>query len=140
MLQRIVCMCSLALSVAASPTAQDRDLVGAWKAVTYEINSVGHPMQGLFIFTKSYYSANVRFNLGSGPVDDANGNAGPYARQGSRIVFTQWVQVHVRPGDKNTPVLSGAGPDEAADYRFDGDRLILSFPSGNRYILERMVE
>lgn len=97
-------------------------------------------MQGLFIFTKSYYSANVRFNLGNGPVDDANGNAGPYTRAGSRIVFKQWVQVHVRPGDKSQPILSGEGPDEATDFRFEGDRLILVFPSGNRYILERMPE
>jgi hypothetical protein len=133
-------MLSFALSVAASPVAQDHDLVGAWKALTYEINGVGHPMQGLFIFTKTYYSANVRFNLGQGPVDDANGNAGPYTRKGSRIVFTQWVQVHVRPGDKDNPIVSREGPDEASDYRLAGDSLILLFPSGNRYILERMTE
>ncbi len=97
-------------------------------------------MQGLFIFTKNYYSANVRFKLGSGPIDDANGNAGPYTRDGSRIVFKQWVQIHVRPGDTNQPVLSREGPDEATDYRFEGDRLILLFPSKNRYILERVAE
>jgi hypothetical protein len=140
MLQRVVVLLSFALAVAAPPVAQDRSLVGAWKAVTYEINGVGHPLQGLFIFTKNYYSANVRFKLGDGPVDDSNGNAGPYTRQGSRIVFTQWVQVHVRPGDKDTPVLSRQGPDESTDCRFEGDSLILVFPSGNRYILERMTE
>src|SRR6185312_7233305 len=62
MLQRCVVTLSLALSlalsVAASPVDQDRALVGAWKAVTYEIKGVRHPMQGLFIFTKTYYSAN----------------------------------------------------------------------------------
>jgi hypothetical protein len=140
MLQRLVLVISLAISVAASPVDQDRVLVGAWKAMTYEINGTGHPMQGLFIFTKNYYSANVRFKLGDGPVDDANGNAGPYSRDGSRIVFKQWVQVHVRPGDKNEPVLSREGPDEAAEYRFEGDRLILVFPSRNRYVLERIAE
>jgi len=133
-------MISLALFVAASPVAQDRVLVGAWKAVTYEINGTEHPMQGLFIFTKNYYSANVRFKLGNGPVDDANGNAGPYTREGRRIVFKQWVQIHVRPGDRNEPIVSREGPDEATDYRFEGDRLILVFPSKNRFILERMTE
>lgn len=140
MLRSFVALVALGLSTAASPIDQDRALVGAWKAVTYEINGVAHPMHGLFIFTASYYSANVRFNLDGGPVDDANGNAGPYRRVGHRIVFEQWVQVHVRPGDKNQPILSRQGPDEASDYRFDGDRLILVFPSKNRYVLERMAE
>jgi hypothetical protein len=140
MLERIVVVLTLALSIAAPPVAQDRSLVGAWKAETYEINGVGHPMQGLFIFTKNYYSANVRFNPGNGPIDDSNGNAGPYSREGSRIVFKQWVQVHVRPGDKDNPVVSRQGPDEATDYRFASDSLILLFPSGNRYILERLTD
>lgn len=140
MRQRLVSIAALALVATALPVAQDRALVGAWKAVTYEIDGVEHPMQGLFIFTKNYYSANVRFKLGSGPVDNANGNAGPYTRVGNRIVFKQWVQVHVRPGDKDQPVLSREGPDEATDYRFQGDSLILVFPSKNRFILERLVE
>lgn len=140
MFHRLVIMLSLALSAAASPVDRDPALVGAWKAVTYEINGVEHPMQGLFIFTKNYYSANVRFKLGSGPMDDANGNAGPYTRDASQIVFKQWVQIHVRPGDTTQPVLSREGPDEATDYRFEGDRLILLFPSKNRYILERVAE
>jgi hypothetical protein len=140
MLQRVLFTISLALCVAASPVAQDRVLVGSWKAVTYEINGVAYPMRGLFIFTKNYYSANIRFKMGNGPVDNANGNAGPYTRDGSRIVFMQWVQIHVRPDDKNEPVVSREGPDEAADYRVEGDRLTLIFPSGNRYILERVAE
>jgi hypothetical protein len=55
-----------------------------------------------------------------------------------RVVFTQWVQIHVRPGDAKEPVLSRQGPDEATTYRFEGNRLILTFPSRNRYVLERM--
>ncbi len=31
-------------------------------------------------------------------MDNANGNAGPYTADGRRIVFTQWVQIHVRRG------------------------------------------
>ena len=120
--------------------AADGRFVGVWKAVTYEIAGVPHPMQGLFIFMKGYYSANVRFKLGTGPLDDSNGNAGPYTADGGRIVFKQWVQVHVRPEDAKEPVLSRQGPDEASEYRFEGNRLILIFPSKNRYVLERVVE
>ena len=38
------------------------------------------------------------------------------------------------------PILSREGPDEASEYQFDGDRLILTFPSKNRYTLERIAE
>jgi hypothetical protein len=140
MSQRVVFVIALLLSAVASPAAQDHRIVGAWKAVTYEISRTAHPMQGLFIFTKNYYSANVRFKLSNGPIDDANGNAGPYTQDGKRIVFTQWVQIHVRPGDEKQPMLSREGPEEATDYRFEGNRLILTFPSKNRYILERVTE
>ena len=80
----------------------------------------------------------MRFNLSGGPIDDANGNAGPYVADGRQIVFTQWVQVHVRPGDAKEPILSRKGPDEATAYAIDGKRLILTFPSKNTFILERL--
>jgi hypothetical protein len=140
MSRRIVVTIALILWSVAPASAADRRLVGVWKAVTYEIGGTEHQMQGLFIFTRRHYSANVRFKLSNSPIDDANGNAGPYTADGVRIVFTQWVQIHVRPGDKTEPVLSRGGPDEATEYRFEGNRLILTFPSRNRYILERVTE
>ena len=128
----------LVVAFAAPAAADDRRLVGEWKAVSYQVAGVDHPMEGLFIFTPRFYSANVRFNLSGNPIDDANGNAGPYVADGRQIVFTQWVQVHVRPGDAKEPILSRRGPDEATAYAIDGKRLILTFPSKNRYILERL--
>ena len=133
----------LALVLWSAPTARadDSRLVGAWKAVIYTIDGVDHPMEGLFIFTAHHYSANVRFNYTSkGPIDDANGNAGPYSADGKQVVLTQWVQMHVRPGDKKEPILSRKGPDEAASYHLEGKRLILMFPSKNKYVLERITE
>jgi len=142
MSQRILFVVVLLVSAVASPAAQnpERRILGAWKAVTYEISGTPHPMNGLFIFTKHYYSANVRFQLGTGPIDDSNGNAGPYKMAGKQMVFTQWVQIHVRPEDAKQPILSREGPDEACDYKFEGNHLILTFPSKNRYILERVSE
>lgn len=136
-MKRLACAL-LVLTCAVSAAAEDRRLVGQWKAVTYQIDGVDHPMEGLFIFTPRFYSANVRFNLSGGPIDDANGNAGPYVADGRQIVFTQWVQVHVRPGDAKEPILSRKGPDEATAYAIDGKRLILTFPSKNTFILERL--
>ena len=109
--------------------------------MSYTIDGVDHPMEGLFIFTPHYYSAVVRFTYTSkGPIDDANGNAGPYTADGKEVVLGQWVQVHVRPGDRKEPMLSRKGPDEAASYHLEGKRLILIFPSKNKYVLERITE
>ena len=140
MVRQFLAMIAVGLTMGGARVDHDQSLVGAWKAVTYEVNGVDHPMQGLFIFTQHYYSANVRFKLGDGPMDDANGNAGPYTHTGNHIVFKQWVQVHVRPGDATQPILSREGPDEASDYRVEGDRLTLIFPSKNRYVLQRIAE
>jgi hypothetical protein len=123
-----------------SARAQGNGLVGAWKAVTYEIAGVPHPMNGIFLFTQHYYSANVIFRLAGGPNEDANGNAGPYKVSGDEIVFEQWVQVHVRPEDAKQPILSRAGEPEHTKFRREGDKLILLFPSGNRFVLERAAE
>ena len=128
----------LALHSSAVESRADERLVGVWKAVTYVIDGKRVPMEGLFIFTPRYYSANVRFKLSKTPQEDSNGNTGPWVADGKRVVFTQWVQIHVRPGSATEPILSRQGPDEAAAYQVDGKRLTLTFPSGNRYILERL--
>jgi hypothetical protein len=138
--RRTVLIIAILLCATVPSVAQHDNFVGVWRAKTYEINGTAHPMQGLFIFSKNYYSANVRFTLSGGPIDDANGNAGPYSFDGKHIVFTQWVQIHVRPEDQTRPILSREGPNEASDYRFEGDRLILTFPSKNRYVLERLAK
>ena len=119
-------------------SADDPRLVGAWKAMIYTISGVDYPMDGAFIFTARYYASSIRFQMTKGPSDDANGNSGPYTADGQTLVFTQWVQLHLRPGDKKEPVLSHKGPDERATYTIDGTRLVIVFPSKNRYVLERL--
>lgn len=131
----IAVMCGPAGRPAA---AEDPRLVGAWKAVTYRISGTDHPMDGVFVLTPRYYAAAIRFRISGGPHDDSNGNSGPYTADGKNIVFTQWVQLHLRPGDKKDPILSHRGPDEHATYTIDGTRLTIVFPSQNRYVLERL--
>ena len=122
----------------ANVARADSRLLGPWKAVTYTIGAKDYPMQGVFIFTAKYYAGNVRFKFSGGTVDDANANSGPYRIEGNAIVFSQTVQVHLRPGDAKEPLLSREGPDERSNYRIDGNRLTLTFPGGNRYVLERL--
>ena len=107
---RPVLTATLVLLSVCWAAAEDRRLVGTWKAVTYEIQGRAHPMHGLFIFTRRHYSANIRYQAAAGPVDNANGNAGPYTADGRRIVFTQWVQIHVRRGRCATASAVAPGP------------------------------
>src|SRR5438128_11834804 len=87
--------------------------------VPYEIQGRVGPMHGLFIFTRRHYSANIRYQAAAGPVDNANGNAGRYIADGRRIVFTQWVQSHVRADGAQQLVLSRQGTIEATNYRIE---------------------
>ena len=41
---------------------------------------------------------------------------------------------------RNSQCCRARGPNEATDYRIEGKRLILAFPSKNRYILQRVEE
>ncbi len=118
--------------------AQDARLIGAWKPLTYRIQGKDHPMDGLMLFTDWYFSSNVLFQLTGGLLEDGNMNAGTYEADGQRVVFMQWVQVHVRPGDAREPLLVRKGAPEPAEYQIEGDRLEIIFPSKNRFILQRL--
>lgn len=125
-------------SAPQTPPAQDARLVGAWKPVTYRVQGKDHPMEGLMLFTDRYFSSNVLFQLTGAAMDDGNMNAGPYEADGRRIVFTQWVEVHMRPGHPREPLLVRKGRPEPAEYQIEGDRLEIIFPSKNRFLLERL--
>jgi hypothetical protein len=137
---RIIALALVLCATVPADAVETPTLIGAWRAVTYVVDGKPYPLNGLFIFTAHHYSANVRFKMSAGPNDDANGNAGPYTVKAGQVVFSQWVQIHVRPGSATEPILSRAGPDEAAEYRVEGKRLVLTFPSKNQYILERVAE
>jgi hypothetical protein len=134
----LVALTAFVVSPLVEPLSADTRLLGPWRAVTYTIAGKDYPMQGVFIFTPKYYSGVVRFRFSSSTIDDANGNSGPYRVDGNAIVFSQTVQLHLRPGDSKEPMLAHEGPDERATYTVDANRLVLTFPSGNRYLLERL--
>lgn len=129
---------ALALLMPAADSAVDPRLVGAWKAVTYHIAGKDYPLEGIFIFTRTHFAANVLFQLSGGATDDANANGGGYRTEGTSITFDQWVQLHVRPGDRKEPVFARRGVAETAAYAIDGRRLVITFPSNNRYVLEKI--
>ena len=94
-------------------------------------------MDGLFIFTDKHFSANAFFRISGGKLDDMNANAGTYRTEGDKLIFMQQVQAHIRPGDETEPVFYGKNVEEVSEYRIEGDKLIITFPSGNLYISER---
>jgi hypothetical protein len=67
-----------------------------------------------------------------------NANAGTYRTKGNKLIFMQQVQAHIRPGDEKEPIFYGKGVEEAARYAVEDKKLIITFPSGNRYISERL--
>ncbi len=120
--------------------ANDARLRGVWKTLVYVVGGEEHPMNGLFIFTARHFAANAFFRMSGGAQDDSNANAGTYRTEGDRIVFTQQVQIHVRPGDEEQPIVYGKDVVEEARYEIEGDRLTVFFPSGNKYLCQRIVE
>jgi hypothetical protein len=130
---------SLFFILVGSVQGADRRLYGSWKTSTYTLQGVDIPMDGLMIFTPSYFSANTIWS-GKNSVVDANANSGPYFAENGKIIFSQWMQLHVRHGDQKESFLR-TGIDEPSTYRFEtNDRLIIQFPTGNYYLLDRLID
>jgi hypothetical protein len=115
--------------------------MGPWKAVSYTINDTAYPMNGLVIFTKKHFSSNVVFNMTNGPIEDSNHNAGLYEANGKTLIFKdQLVQIHLRPGNLKEQIELPNQPYEETGYKLEENRLVIIFPSGNKFTLERIIE
>jgi hypothetical protein len=121
-----------------SSEAADPRLFGVWATRSYVIEGKDHAMDGLFIFTQRHFSANAFFQVSGGKLDDLNANAGTYSTEGEKLIFMQQVQAHIRPGDPKEPIFYGKGVEEVATYKIEGDKLLIIFPSQNRYVCERL--
>lgn len=131
----------LAVFLAPSASADQHDaLQGTWKPVSYIVDGVEYPLSGLMIITPGYLSANTLFKLSDESPGDANANAGPYELHGDKIIMNQWMQLHWRPQHEDDPEQHFLAQDvpEEIPYRVEGDRLIFHFPSGNKYISQRL--
>jgi hypothetical protein len=137
-MKRMLTLMLLLMLTATIAGASDSRLVGVWNVVTYELEGKDVPMDGLFIFTDKHFSANTFFRVSGGELDDMNANAGTYRTEGDKLIFMQQVQAHIRPGDEKEPIFYGKGVEEAARYAVEDGKLIITFPSGNRYISERL--
>jgi len=127
----------LAILAMSACNAEDERLYGAWKPIIYNVQGVDHPMDGLILITPNYFSANTLFSLSDDTAGDANANAGPYEAVNGKIVISQWMQLHWRPGAPEENFLSRDEVEEIP-YKIENEYLIFVFPSGNKYISERL--
>lgn len=130
----------LGMSFLTQASRNGPSLQGVWKAVAYKIGDTHYPLQGLIIFTEKYFSSNVIFKLTKGAIDDANCNAGLYKADGKKIVFNQWIQIHLRPGQEQEPIFLNKDTIEEAAYKLEGNSLLITFPSNNQFTLEKIKE
>jgi hypothetical protein len=89
------------------------------------------------MITPDYLMSNTVFNADGDSSPDANANSGAIRLEGNTIVMEQWMQLHWRTADSNGNFLT-QGDVERIPYRLENDLLIFEFPSGNRYIAERL--
>ena len=136
---------TLLLLICLSSTAfakQDNPLYGVWKPITYTVQGVEYPLSGVMIITPGYMSANTIFKFSEDSPGDANANAGPYKLEGNKMILDQWMQLHWRPLHRDNPKehFLSQGVIEEIPFVIEENRLIFSFPSGNKYISERLTE
>ncbi len=135
---RGLAFCALTLfAIPAWADQHDSRLYGTWRVTTYVVQGVAHPAKGLVVITERYFLSNAVFDLDSATGPQANANAGPYRLDGEKIVLLQEMQLHWRPGRASNESFLRQDVEETFPYVFSGRNLTFSFPSGNRYVLER---
>lgn len=126
------------LLVAHVTEASDQSIIGVWNTHTYVVQGKEHELDGLIIFTERHFAGTGFSKFSGGEMDDSNANAGTYRVEGNKLLMQQQVQIHIRPGDEKEPIFYGKGVPEEATYEIEGDRLTIYFPSGNKYICDRL--
>ena len=117
----------------------DDDLYGAWSPLKYNIGGEAVPLRGIMIITPNYFVGNTTFDTDGDGVFEANANSGPITVENGVIKMIQWMQLHWRENDPEEHFLRIDIPEDIV-YSVEGDRLIFHFPSGNKYISERVEE
>ncbi len=132
----VIVLTLFALLCVCRPSFADEQLYGVWKTVEYQIGSTILPLEGLMIITPKYFISNTVFDADGDGHPDANANSGPITIEDGKIKLLQWMQLHWRSDGKGHFLNTGIPEDIV--YTVDGCRLIFHFPTGNKYISERL--
>ena len=116
------------------------DLLGVWSMKTYHFQGEDYPAKGLLIFTEKYFSINVSFQLEERELADLTVDVGTYTmRPGNKVTYKVMLASAIRPGDKASPIQQPpTGEPETGTYALDGDKLTLTFVTGNWFVAERL--
>ena len=115
----------------------DDDLYGVWSPFEYNLGGEAVSLRGIMIITPNYFVGNTTFDADGDGVIEANANSGPITIENGVIKMIQWMQLHWRENDPEEHYLGIDIPEDIV-YTVEGDRLIFHFPSGNKYISERV--
>ena len=135
----VVCSTSLSAQTGASDLdGRGSDLVGSWEAQAYALaTGERHEVRGRIVFTSEEWQVLFFVMDGDEPAR-GSGEGGRYTLEGDELTFEHLFHLSAGdalPGLEASPLTmtarSGDGPLEPAGVELDGDRLRLSFPSGN---------
>lgn len=133
----IKCLYLLCLISFLSNTAYaDERVYGVWKTIEYNVGSKVVPLKGLMIIVPGYFIGNTLFESDGDGQLDANANSGPITIENGTIRMLQEMQLHWRSNGEGHFLKEDIPED--INYTVEGDRLIFHFPSGNKYISERL--
>lgn len=133
------------LMAGAFVAAQAPDIRGSWHAETYLLkDGTRHTVQGLIFFTAKDWTV-LFFVTPDGQAQRGSGEGGTYVLNGEALTFTHFYNLSVGKavaGIPESPLqmtvndATKAGT-EACRVTFEGDRLTIHFPSGNRMMFRR---
>ena len=107
---------------------------GVWETKTYVVGGNGTPVDGVLFLTAGRW-ATLYFVPGEqGPWGSAE--AGEYRFEGQRLTFMHRL-IFQGGGGRPLQIDQQAAREEECAVVFAGDRLTISFPSGNHLHLER---
>lgn len=107
---------------------------GVWRLESYAVGGVEKEVQGLLFLTAGYWSTLYFVPGGDGPWGSAE--AGRYQHEGERLVFLHQL-LFQGGGGRPLHIDQQANREEVCRVTFQGDRLSIDFPSGNRLHLRR---
>ena len=135
------------VTAAASPAVSKApDIRGAWNPETYFLKDGSELKVGGFIFfTESDWTVLFFVVDKEGTAQRGSGEGGTYTLDGEDLVFTHLYDLTAGKKVASLPAVEpqyvvrdpSAAPTENCRVEFDGDGMVIHFPSGNRISFRR---